>query len=64
MAFDITEQIACVKRELAMREQLYPRWVQAEKMSTTKALDEIHCMRDVLATLQRIEAEHRPELPL
>ncbi len=51
MAFTIEEQIACVKREISMRERVYPRWVAAAKMSQHRADHELECMRAVLRTL-------------
>ena len=48
-------QIACVEREIRMREVTYPRWVQAKKMSQNRADAEIAAMRAVLKTLQEIK---------
>lgn len=50
--FTIAEQIACVEREIRMRESVYPRWVQAKRMSQSKADIELGCMRAVLETLK------------
>jgi len=50
--FTLDEQIACVEREIRMRERVYPRWVEAKKMSQAKADHEIACMRAALKTLQ------------
>jgi hypothetical protein len=47
----ITGQIAEVKRELAMREQVYPRQVAAGKMKAGEADMLMDRMRAVLATL-------------
>lgn len=47
----IEQQIACVKREIGMRERVYPRWVENKKMSQEKADAEISTMKDVLETL-------------
>lgn len=48
----IEEQVACVERELRMRRNAYPRWIQAGKMTQAKAYAEIATMEAVLATLQ------------
>lgn len=53
-ATPLTDQIACVKREIAMRERVYPRWVAAGKMKQEKADAEIAAMRAVLATLNAL----------
>jgi hypothetical protein len=50
----VNEQIACVKREIAMRERVYPRWVAAGKMTKAKADHELAAMRAVLDTLIQV----------
>lgn len=50
----LTLQIAAVKRELAMREGVYPKRVAARAMTQDKADYQIAAMRSVLATLQGI----------
>lgn len=52
-------QVACIRREIGMRERVYPRWVATEKMKPQKADDEIAAMRAVLATLQELKAKER-----
>lgn len=51
--FSIEEQIACVEREIRMRESVYPKWVSLAKMSRAKADSEIACMKAVRETLRR-----------
>lgn len=51
----LDEQIAAVKREVALREKLYPRWVSMQRMSQQKATTEIDVMRDVLKTLEALQ---------
>lgn len=61
--FTIDEQIACLKREVHMRERLYPRWVAMQKMTQPKADSELGAMRAALATLERVSvAAHEAEL--
>ena len=48
----IDEQIACVSREIAIRQSVYPKWVQAGKMTRNKMDYELECMLAVLFTLQ------------
>ncbi len=50
----IQQQIDCVKREIAMREEAYSRWVFSGKMKAAKADHEIAAMKAVLATLQSL----------
>lgn len=45
------EQVACVERELRMRRRVYPRWVEAGRMTQAKADAEIRTMEAVLATV-------------
>lgn len=48
----LTEQIAAVAREIAMRRRTYPRWVDQGRMRAERAQREIECMEAVLATLR------------
>jgi len=47
----LNDQIACVEREIRMRERVY-RWTAIGKLTQDAADREILCMRAVLATLQ------------
>lgn len=51
IAPDITrrEKQDCARRELTMRERVYPRWVQSGRMSQAKADREIQIMRAIAA---------------
>lgn len=51
----LTDQIACIEREIRMRERVYPRWVESKRMTQTKADHEILVMRAVLDSLKRQE---------
>lgn len=48
----IEAQIECVERELAMRNRVYPRLVDAGKMSQRQADKEIEAMQAVVETLK------------
>lgn len=50
----ISAQIAAVKREIAMRERVYPALVARNKMKSSAAEYELRAMRSVLATLERV----------
>jgi hypothetical protein len=55
----LTAQIACVERELRLRERVYPRWVAVGRMSQEDCAREILTMRAVLATLRTMEDDGR-----
>lgn len=52
----INGQIACVKREIAMRERVYPKWIAAGRMKAEMAEREIDTMRGVLETLEGVKS--------
>ena len=59
MTIAIAAQIACVKREISFREHVYPRRVEAGRMSTQDARRETERMKAVLATLEKVAAKER-----
>lgn len=59
MAIQVTEQIACVEREIAMRKRVYPRWVADERMTQAKADHEIRAMEAVLETVRAADERER-----
>jgi hypothetical protein len=48
----LADQIRCVRREIAMREAVYPRRVSIKKMKQETADHELAAMRAVLATIE------------
>lgn len=60
---DLDEQIQCVKREIGLRERVYPSFVDRKKLSAEKASYEIEAMNSVLKTLETLKnlAEARPK---
>jgi hypothetical protein len=42
------DKLACVERELKMRQRVYERWVEDGKMSAGKAAHEIACMEEIV----------------
>lgn len=50
----LDKQLACVKREIALRKRVYPSWVTAKRMTSFKAEDEIAAMEAVAQTLERL----------
>jgi hypothetical protein len=55
----LSEQIDCVRREIGMRERVYPRWVQNGKMTQRAADLEIARMSAVLMTLESLAQKER-----
>lgn len=43
------DKLACAERELKMRQRVYPRWIEAGKLSLGKATHEIAAMEAIVA---------------
>lgn len=63
MTVPLTDQIKCAKREVAMRERAYPKWVQAGRMKREAAEYELAAMRAVVATLEAMMSDHLTKWP-
>jgi hypothetical protein len=57
----LNELIACARRELALRRQVYPRAVAHGRMTQEQAEHEIGCMTEIVQVLER---QDQPELEL
>lgn len=57
--YTIAAQITCIRRELAMRKNVYPKWVSSGRMKAEQADHEINCMQTVHDTLVKLEEEDR-----
>jgi hypothetical protein len=61
----LADQIACVEREIKMRELVYPRyprWIDRGRMSAALAAQELERMKAVLETLreqQRLSGDEK-----
>lgn len=44
-------QIACVRREIALRARVYPKWIETRGLKSETAEREIRSMKAVLDTL-------------
>lgn len=53
----IDEQIDCVRREIGMRQRVYPKWIESRRLTQETADRELTRMRAVLATLERVKAQ-------
>jgi len=51
------EQIDELKRELKMRESVYPKWVEAGKMTDRISRHRLNCLR---AVIEDFEERHKP----
>ena len=60
----IDEQINEVKREIAMRNKVYPKWIEAGSLPKQKADFQILVMEAVLISLQAIAKEKAPQAGL
>ncbi len=58
----LRDQVEAVAREIKMRERVYPRWIEAGRMTPVKAAAEIAAMQAVLATLNLLVAPPLPAL--
>ena len=55
----LTDMLDCARRELKMRERVYPRWVEAKRMSPQQATRETRVMKAIVALLEERAAEAR-----
>lgn len=60
MSVPLDLQIASVRREIGMRERVYPRQVAAKKMKQDTADYELRTMKAVLETLLKLRGEDLP----
>ncbi len=60
----IDEQIAEVKREIAMRQKVYPKWIDADSLKKSKADFQILAMEAVLVSLQDVAKRTAPQAGL
>lgn len=65
VSFSDAQKLRCLERELTYRNRIYPRRVEAGKMTQLQANREINCMEDIAADyVAKIDAAREPELPL
>ena len=63
MTVTLEQQIACVKREIGMRQRVYPRWVESGKMKQDAADREIAAMKAVHETLIALQWQPMKSAP-
>lgn len=54
MNVPLEEQIKEVKREIGMRERVYPRWIELKKLKEADAEHHMAAMRAALDTLHEV----------
>ena len=52
---DLDAQIKCVKREIALRKNVYPKWVNSGRMKESEADHEIAAMVAALHTIMKVK---------
>lgn len=57
--FTIDQQIAAVRREVGMRERVYPRFIAKGTLTEAEAERQIATMKAVQATLERLRDEQQ-----
>ncbi len=57
----LDDEIACIEREIAMRQSVYPRWIELNEMAEAKARHELNAMQAVLSRLLAIRAAQTAE---
>lgn len=58
------ELVACVQREVRMRKNVYPRWVELGRMTNAGAQREIAKMEAVLRVVEALPDEAAPQAEL
>lgn len=48
----LSEMVKCAKRELAIRQRVYPKWVESKKMTADQCRHEIECMEAIVSELE------------
>jgi hypothetical protein len=54
MPTTLSEKIACIEREIRMRQRVYPRWVADRKMKQETAEHEIACRVEIAELLRSL----------
>jgi hypothetical protein len=57
MTVTIADQMKCVRRELAMRQRVYPKWVEGKRYTQEQAEKELSAMQAVHDTLMEAAGE-------
>ena len=64
MAISLDAQLACVRREHALRQRVYPRWVATNKMTQAQADHELATMEAVYRSLLTLQDAQTARVPL
>lgn len=63
MTVSIEDQIREVAREIAMRRNVYPKWVEGKRMKQEAADRQIANMEAVIETLKKVQTDAGPADP-
>lgn len=58
-AISSADKLACAKRELRMREQVYPRWIAQGRIKEAQARHELAVMRAIIDDYQKLADAER-----
>ena len=53
----LPDQLESARRELAMRDRVYPKWVASKRMTQQQADHELACMESIAGTLATLIAK-------
>lgn len=54
MHVTLEQQLACAKRELALRQRVYPRFIDQGRISSALAARELAAMAAIIVTLEEL----------
>jgi len=49
----LSDQLQCARRELALRQRVYPCWVRQGRLTREKAQHETECMDAIVSMLEK-----------
>ena len=55
----VADKLACAARELRMRRNAYPRWIEAGRISAGGAAHQIACMEAIVADYTALAEKER-----
>lgn len=59
MPFTARQKREAAERELKMRQRVYPRWIEAGRLTSEKAAHEIAVMEEIVADYRKLEQGER-----
>jgi len=62
MEISIKQQIMEAKREVALRERVYPKWIGTGRVTQGQADRQLTAMKAILATLEALERDQQTRI--